>query len=117
MTPLGCPDCLLIRYEPRALRARFRVRAIVFAFPSQACVARFFAVTFFKVVPFFFRMRNVGELQVLVVSRASNQPSPTVKSLMIMILFEYRPLPLSFTPSLFIEQSQLSINSAFCGEF
>lgn len=24
MTPLGCPDCLLIRYEPRALRARLR---------------------------------------------------------------------------------------------
>jgi len=93
------------------------VRAIAFAFPSQACVARFFAVMFFKVVPFFFRMRNVGELQVLVVSRASNQPSPTMKSLMIMILLEYRSLPLSFTPSLFIEQSQLSINSAFCGEF
>jgi len=46
MTPLGCPDCLLIRYEPRALRARFRARAIAFAFPSQA-VTRFFAVIFF----------------------------------------------------------------------
>jgi len=27
MTPLGCPDCLLIRYEHRALRARLRARA------------------------------------------------------------------------------------------
>lgn len=56
MTPLGCPDCLLIRYEPRALRARFhaRARAIAFAFPSQACVARFFCYyVFFRVASFF----------------------------------------------------------------
>lgn len=57
MTPLGCPDCLLIRYEPRALRARFRERArvIAFAFPGQACVARFLLLRFFLgLVPFFF---------------------------------------------------------------
>jgi len=29
MTPLGCPDCLLIRYEHRALRARLRAHATV----------------------------------------------------------------------------------------
>lgn len=69
MTPLGCPDCLLIRYEPRALRARFRARAgeragaIAFAFPGQACVARFFAVTLFLGL-LFFRMRDMCELHV-----------------------------------------------------
>lgn len=49
MTPLGCPDCLLIRYEPRALRARLRVNANArayaipaLAFPDRACVAGFF---------------------------------------------------------------------------
>lgn len=53
MTPLGCPDCLLIRYEPRALRARLRAsmnaraHAIpALAFPDRACVARFFFLPF-----------------------------------------------------------------------
>lgn len=55
MTPLGCPDCLLIRYEPRALRARLcasmnaRARAYAIpalAFPDRACVARFFFLPF-----------------------------------------------------------------------
>lgn len=57
MTPLGCPDCLLIRYEPRALRARLRAsmnaraRALAYAipalaFPDRACVARFFFLPF-----------------------------------------------------------------------
>lgn len=55
MTPLGCPDCLLIRYEPRALRTRFRARgrAPSCIFGPNLCrsifLACFFRVNFFRV--------------------------------------------------------------------
>lgn len=54
MTPLGCPDCLLIRYEHRALRARLHGYATIApSFPgARLGVARFFG--FFRVVCFFF---------------------------------------------------------------
>lgn len=50
MTPLGCPDCLLIRYEPRALRPPRAPSC----FPGQAYVLLdfwpfFFQACFFKV--------------------------------------------------------------------
>lgn len=56
MTPLGCPDCLLIRYEPRALRARLRVNANARArvrhsrarsrFPTELVSLEFFSFPF-----------------------------------------------------------------------
>lgn len=55
MTPLGCPDCLLIRYEPRALRTRLRARgrAPSCIFGPNLCrstfLACFFRVNFFRV--------------------------------------------------------------------
>lgn len=122
MTPLGCPDCLLIRYEPRALRARIsraRARAIAFAFPSQACVARFFVITCFLGLLLFFRMRNVCESRAFVVSRVSNRRCPAMKSLM-MLRFRLN-IAVSFLRPFVIpratEQSQLSINSVFRDEF
>lgn len=66
MTPLGCPDCLLIRYEPRALRARARASA-----PSHSRflakldgVARFFCRYFFLGLSFFLECPNVYESRV-----------------------------------------------------
>lgn len=89
MTPLGCPDCLLIRYEPRALRARFRAHAIAFVFPGQACVARFFAVTFFLELLLFFRM---CESRAFVASWLRIKPTMSGYEILddIMISFEYR---------------------------
>lgn len=76
MTPLGCPDCLLIRYEPRALRARLRAsmnaRARAYAipalaFPDRACVARFFFLPFLWKGLFFSACLRVRDFVVLFV--------------------------------------------------
>jgi len=52
MTPLGCPDCLLIRYEPRALWARLRARARARAPSRSHFRAKLVSLDFF----FFFKL-------------------------------------------------------------
>jgi len=122
MTPLGCPDCLLIRYEPRAVRARFRARAhhrIRISWPSLRR-SIFCYYTFFLELLLFFRMRDVCESQVFVVSRASNWWCSAMKSLMILWFCLNVSHPSSLRPFIIphaAEQSQLSINSAFYNEF
>lgn len=122
MTPLGCPDCLLIRYEPRALRARFRARARAPShsrFLAKLVSLDFLLLRVFLGLLLFFRMRNVCESRVFVVSRVSNRRCPAVKSLM-MLRFRLN-IAVSFLRPFVIpraaEQSQLSINSVFRDEF
>lgn len=124
MTPLGCPDCLLIRYEPRALRARFRTRARARApshsrFPAKLVSLDFLPLHFFLGLLLFFRAHDACESRGFVVSRASDQPYQTMKSLMMLRFRLNIALPSlhhSVIPHA-AEQSRLSINSAFCGEF
>lgn len=66
MTPLGCPDCLLIRYEPRALRAFARAPSHSH-FLAKLVSLDFLLLRFLELFLFFFleyTMHAIRECQI-----------------------------------------------------